>query len=221
MISNGLDPIRPGLSPAAGLGVTLFWKRICTVFSCVAYPFQKRLILATFRLRFQLRVGYVPVTSGLRIGYRAAGASHFSAPGNRLDTFALLTTIWPALLPARSTPGEPGRPANRQAFASSSYPSNPQALHNRHIGRPGFLVSKSTPARRLAAWATRGPADHTELPKTLRTIPTYSVYGTIARLLRASQEKRYRLDGTRAIAMERKRPATLLLPGNVGGPQRR
>ena len=29
---------------------------------------------------------------------------------------------------------------------------------------------------------------HTELPKTLRTIPTYSVYGTIARLLRASPE---------------------------------
>jgi len=68
MISNGLDPIRPGLSPAAGLGVTLFWKRICTVFSCVAYPFQKRLILATFRLRF----GYVSATFQSHPGYVSA-----------------------------------------------------------------------------------------------------------------------------------------------------
>src|SRR5208337_3978662 len=44
------------------------------------------------------------------------------------------------------------------------------------------------PAHRRSAWAVRVPASHTELPKALRTIPTYSVYGTIARLLRASPE---------------------------------
>jgi len=50
-------------------------------------------------------------------------------------------------------------------------------------------VSKNTHAvRRPSAWATRGSASYTELLKRLRTIPTYSVYGKIARLLRASQE---------------------------------
>jgi len=43
--------------------------------------------------------------------------------------------------PARSTPGEAGRAANRQAFASPSYPANRQVLRNPHVGRPGFLIS--------------------------------------------------------------------------------
>src|SRR5271157_2184560 len=37
-------------------------------------------------------------------------------------------------------------------------------------------VNEHTPAHRRSAWATRGLACHTELPKTLRTIPTYVVY---------------------------------------------
>ena len=44
---------------------------------------------------------------------------------------------------ARSTPGEAGRAANRQAFARLSYPANRQFLRNRHDGRPAFLVSTS------------------------------------------------------------------------------
>src|SRR5271157_1165805 len=64
-----------------------------------------------------------------------------------------------------------------------------QNLHDPQIRRVGCRVSKNTHAvRRPSAWATRGSASYTELLKRLRTIPTYSVYGKIARLLRASQE---------------------------------
>ena len=60
-----------------------------------------------------------------------------------MATFALVTTVGPQPRPARSTPGEPGRAADRQAFASLSYPTNRQVLRNPHVGRPGFLVSTS------------------------------------------------------------------------------
>src|SRR5271157_3079492 len=50
-------------------------------------------------------------------------------------------------------------------------------------------IDENTPAHRRAAWASRGPSDHTELSKTLRTIPTYIVYDKIAGLLRASPEE--------------------------------
>jgi len=63
--------------------------------------------------------------------------------GKRVATFALVTTVGPEMRPARSTSGEPGRAADRQAFASLSYPPNRQVLHNPHVGRPGFLVSTS------------------------------------------------------------------------------
>ncbi len=36
-----------------------------------------------------------------------------------------------------------------------------------------------TPAHRLSAWAARGLASHNELPKTLRTMPTYIVYDNV------------------------------------------
>ena len=37
-----------------------------------------------------------------------------------------------------------------------------------------FTPIRPTPAaRRLSAWATPEPADHAELSKTIRTIPTY------------------------------------------------
>jgi hypothetical protein len=58
----------------------------------------------------------------------------------------------------------------------------------RRAGGQVFSCHEQAPAHRRSAGATRGLAFHTELPKTLRTIPTYSVYGTIARLLRASPE---------------------------------
>ena len=37
-------------------------------------------------------------------------------------------------------------------------------------------VNEHTPAHRRSAWATRGLASHTELPKMVGTIPTYIVY---------------------------------------------
>src|SRR5271157_6256256 len=36
-----------------------------------------------------------------------------------------------------------------------------------------------TPAHRLSAWATRGLASHTELPKMVGTIATYIVYDNV------------------------------------------
>src|SRR5271157_5691955 len=67
--------------------------------------------------------------------------------GKSVATFALVTTVGPESRPARSTPGELGRVADRQAFASLSYPTHRQVLGNPHGGRPGFLVSVSTHPR--------------------------------------------------------------------------
>src|SRR5271157_1297072 len=113
---------------------------------------------------------------------------HYSGPlTTSFCTF--LRTAWPEPHAVRSIRGEPGRSANRQAFPSPPYPASSQDLRDPHIRQAGFRVSKTThSAHRRSAWAVRVPASHTELPKALRTIPTYSVYGTIARLLRASPE---------------------------------
>ena len=81
-----------------------------------------------------------------------------------------------------------------------------QNLHNRHIGRPISWCQSTHPRAAFSAWATRGPSDHTELPKMVGTIPTYSVYGTIARLLRASQEMGL-------VLMARKRPQWVRFAG--------
>jgi len=55
-------------------------------------------------------------------------------------TFALGTTVGPQPRPARSTPGEPDRPVDRQDLASIPYPTDRQAFRNPHVGRPGFVV---------------------------------------------------------------------------------
>ena len=60
-----------------------------------------------------------------------------------MDTFALVTTVGPEPRPARSTPGEPGRAADRQAFASLSYLTHQQVLRNPHVGRPCLPLSMS------------------------------------------------------------------------------
>jgi len=109
--------------------------------------------------------------------------------GKRVATFALVTTVRPEPRPARSTPAEPGRAADRQAFASLSYPTDRQVVRNPHVGRPGFLVSTSIHPRTAVRPGRRVPASHTELPKTFRTIPSYIAYDKIAGVLRASPEK--------------------------------
>src|SRR5271157_86294 len=80
--------------------------------------------------------------------------------GKRAATFALVTTVGPQPRPARSTPGEPGRAADRQVFASLSYPTNRQVLRNPHVGRPGFLVLARF-ARALHTAIKKGRGAHT------------------------------------------------------------
>jgi hypothetical protein len=76
------------------------------------------------------------------IGFESGRGQPLSGTqGKRVATFALVTTVGPQPRPARSTPGELGRAANRQAFASLSHPANRQVVRNPHVGRTGFLVS--------------------------------------------------------------------------------
>jgi len=70
--------------------------------------------------------------------------------GKRAATCALVTTVEPDPRRARSTPGEAGRAANRQAFASPSYQANRQVVRNPHVGRPSYFVSMSIHPRTAA-----------------------------------------------------------------------
>src|SRR5208337_694052 len=93
---------------------------------------------------FWPRFGPFSQHSANQSALRAARGQPLSGTqGKRVATFALVTTVGLEPRHARSTPGELGRTADRQAFASLSYLVDPQALHDRHIGRPGFLVSMS------------------------------------------------------------------------------
>src|SRR5271157_6481545 len=67
---------------------------------------------------------------------RAAGAAAIRYPRKEVAAFALVTTVGLQPRPARSTPGEPGRAAGHQAFASLSYLTHRQVLRNPHVGRP-------------------------------------------------------------------------------------
>src|SRR5208282_5537302 len=82
-------------------------------------------------------------------------------------------------------------------------------------------VNEHTPAHRRSAWATRGLGSHTELPKSLRTIPTYIVYDNITQCfghellsgaMRFSEEPNDRLHWLRTEG-----PGTFRLQGNVSG----
>ena len=54
-----------------------------------------------------------------------------------MAAFALVTTVGHQPRAARSTPGEPGRAADRQAFASLSYLTHRQVLRTPHIAKEG------------------------------------------------------------------------------------
>jgi len=109
------------------------------------------------------------------IGFESGRGQPLSgAQGKSVATFPLVTTVGLEPRPGRSPPGELGRAADRLACASPHYLAIPQDLHDPHLRRVGFRVAEDTPAaRRPSAWATRGSASHTELSKTIRTIPTY------------------------------------------------
>ncbi len=69
---------------------------------------------------------------------RAAGASRSPVPKEReWPRFALVTTVGPQPRPARATPGEPGRAADRPACASLPYLTYRQVLRNPHIAKEG------------------------------------------------------------------------------------
>ena len=151
---------------------------------------------AGFHLKGFKFPGYPPFPSFLRRGQTEfqvkleTRSDPKARQGKRVATFALVTTAGPQPRPARSTPGEPGRAADRQAFASLSCPTHRQVLRNPLCRAARFPRDNEHPsAHRPSAWATRGLAAHTELTKMVGTIPTYIVYDKIARLFRASPEE--------------------------------
>ncbi len=78
------------------------------------------------------------------IGWESGrGQSLSGTQGTSVATFAPGTTVGPQPRSARSTPGEPGRAADRQVFASLSYLTHRQVVRHPHVERPGFLVSTS------------------------------------------------------------------------------
>ena len=82
--------------------------------------------------------------------------------------------------PARSTPGEPARAADRQASASLSYLTHRQVVRNPHVERSGFLVSTSIhPRTAVGRGRHAGLLLITVLPKKVGTIPTYIVYDIV------------------------------------------
>src|SRR5208337_5530467 len=78
------------------------------------------------------------------IGWESGrGQPLYGTQAKRVATFALGTTVGPQPRPARSTPGEPGRAADRQVFASLSCPTDRPVVRHPLVVRPGFLVSTS------------------------------------------------------------------------------
>src|SRR5271157_2495004 len=107
----------------------------CAIASHVAFPRKTR--------NFAPFLGILPPFCK-PIGFESGRGQPLSGTqGKRVATFALGTTVGPQPRPARSTPGAPGRAADRQAFASLSYPTDRQAFRNPHVGRPGFVVTMS------------------------------------------------------------------------------
>ena len=137
---------------------------------------------------------------------RAGGSLAVSGP----------TPATPLLSPAKI------RELNHAAFASLSYPTDRQVVRNPHVGRPGFLVSMSIHPRTAARPGRHaGSLSHTELPKSLRTIPTYIVYDNVTQCfghellsgaMRFSEKPNDRLHWLRTEAR-----GTFRLQGNVSG----
>src|SRR5208283_6009963 len=69
-------------------------------------------------------------------------------------------------------------------------------------------VNEHTPAHRRSAWATRWLASHTDLPKTLRTIPTYIIYDNVAQCF-----DHVPLSGAMRLFGKTERPAPLVTHG--------
>ena len=79
---------------------------------------------------------FTPILPSHRLCERQ-GPAAIRYPRKEVAALALVTTVGPQPRPARSTPGEPGRAADRQAFASLSYLTHRQVLRNPHIAKEG------------------------------------------------------------------------------------
>ena len=117
------------------INATIWQQRSCVINSNVACSRKSRHFAPSWG-------HFTPILSSSRLGERQGPAAS-GTQGKRVATFALLTTVGPQPRLARSTPGEPGRAADREAFASLSCPTHRQVVRNPHVGRPGFLVSMS------------------------------------------------------------------------------
>src|SRR5271157_1187317 len=117
------------------INATAWQSRSCAIASHVAFSRKTR--------NFAPFLGILPPFCQ-PIGFESGRGQPLSGTqAKRVATFALVTTVGPQPRPARSTPGEPGRVADRQAFASLLYLTDRQVLRNPHVGRPDFFVSMS------------------------------------------------------------------------------
>ena len=91
--------------------------------------------------------------------------------------------------PARSTPGEPGRAEDSQALPAFLIRLIDKFCAIRMSGGQVSACHEHPPAHRRSAWATRGLASHTKLPKMVGTVPTSIVYDKIAGVLRGALEE--------------------------------
>src|SRR5208337_342872 len=88
-------------------------------------------------LRFAPPLGhFTPILPSHRLCERQ-GPAATRYPRKEVAAFALVTTVGHQPRAARSTPGEPGRAADRQAFASLSYLTHRQVLRNPYIAKEG------------------------------------------------------------------------------------
>ena len=121
---------------------------------------------------------FYPILPSSRL-FRAAGASRYPALKERVATFALVTILGPQPRPATSTPGEPGRVRTVKLLPAFLTRLIDKSCAIRMSADRLPRVNEHSPAHRRSAWATRGLASHTELPKSLRTTPSYIVYDNV------------------------------------------
>ena len=111
------------------INATVWQKRSCVINSNVADSRKSR--------HFGPFLGhFTPILPSHRLCERQ-GPAATRYPRKEVAAFALVTTVGPQPRPARSTPGEPGRAADRPALASLSYLTHPQVLRNPHIAKEG------------------------------------------------------------------------------------
>jgi len=102
-----------------------------------ATAWQKRSCVINSNVAGSRKSGhFTPILPSHRLCERQ-GPAAIRYPRKEVAAFALVTTVGPQPRPARSTPGEPGRAADRPALASLSYLTHRQVVRNPHIAKEG------------------------------------------------------------------------------------